>query len=111
MRRAHAYLPQTTDAVVVLGLEIEAARRRRRMSAEELAERSGISPATLRRVERGDPTVAIGIVFEAAGLVGIELFGVNPADLPALVRRNQDRLALLPARLRTAADPHNAFRP
>jgi hypothetical protein len=54
-------------------------------------------------VERGDTSVAVGTVFELAGLVGIDLFGTPPSDLGALVRREEERLALLPARVRSSS--------
>ncbi len=100
-RRTYSYLPQTIDAAQVLGLQIAAARRRRRRTATDLAERAGIDTKTLRRVERGDPTVAIGTYFEVAGLVGVALFGTEPAQLPALRERLTDQLALLPSRVTT----------
>lgn len=109
MQRNRAYLAQTTDALAVLGLEIAGARRRRRMTMVELAERAGVTRVTLRNVERGDPGVAVGTMFEVAGLVGIDLFGVRPTELPALVRRSQDRLALLPARVRDTSTLDNDF--
>lgn len=107
MRRAHTYSPQTLDAARVLGLEIARARRERRWTLSELAERAGVSPLTLRNVERGAPTVAIGIVFELATVLGINLFGAAPAQLPELVARGRDRLALLPARVRQPSEPVN----
>ena len=101
MRRAHSYSPQTRTAVEVLGLEIARARRARRWTQAELAERAGISENTLRSIERGSPTATIGVVFELAALLGIELFGAGPEELPALVAQARDRLALLPSRVRT----------
>jgi transcriptional regulator with XRE-family HTH domain len=105
MRRAHTYSPATLDAVAVLGLRIAAARRERRWTAAELADRAGVSLNTLRNVERGAPTVAMGVAFELATLLGIELFGTESAQLPDLLSRHQDRLALLPARVRTRHEP------
>jgi transcriptional regulator with XRE-family HTH domain len=105
MRQAHTYTPQTLDAAKVLGIEIARARRKRRWTTAELASRAGISTGTLLRVERGDPTVSIGIVFEAATLLGIQLFGANRNELAALVARGQERLALLPARIREPDGP------
>jgi len=99
MRRTYTYLPQTLDAARVLGLQIAAARRRRRMTAKDLAERAHIDKKTLHKAERGDPTVALGTMFELAGLVGVSLFAPDPADLPPIVRREEDRLALLPSRV------------
>lgn len=101
MRKAHSYSARTLDVARVLGLEIARARRARRWSQAALAERAGVSINTLRSVERGSPTVAIGIVFELASLLGIDLLGAAPADLPGLVSRGQDRLALLPSRVRS----------
>lgn len=101
MRKARTYTPQTREAVRVLGLGIARARRARRWTQAELAERAGISDSTLRSIERGSPTATIGVVFELASLLGIDLFGAGPEDLSALVAQGRDRLALLPARIRT----------
>ncbi len=48
-----------------LGDDLALARRRRRISTASMAERIQVSVATLRRMERGDPTVAIGTVARA----------------------------------------------
>lgn len=99
-RRTHTYSPQTLDAAEVLGLEVARVRRERRWTVAELAVRAGISAFTLRKVERGHPSVALGTAFEVATLLGIQLFGADRAELSALVDRGRDRLALLPARVR-----------
>ncbi|MEZ5233535.1 MAG: helix-turn-helix transcriptional regulator [Acidimicrobiales bacterium] len=101
-RRAHAHTPATMQLVAALGLEIARGRRARRLTAAELAERAGISRSTLHAVEHGSPTVAIGVVFEVAGLVGIDLFGAGPAGAASLLEAGRTRLALLPVRVRTA---------
>jgi transcriptional regulator with XRE-family HTH domain len=100
MRHTHTYSPQTLDAAKVLGLDIAAARRELRWTAVDLAERAGISTITLRRVERGDPTVALGTAFELATLLGVRLFVVDQSELPRLIERGKGRLALLPSRVR-----------
>ena len=110
MRRSYTYLPQTLDATRVLGLQIAVARRTRRTTAKDLAERAHIDQKTLRKIEQGDPTVALGTAFEVATLVGVDLFGVDPTSLPAIVRREQDRVALLPSRVvRRRGDADNDF--
>jgi hypothetical protein len=43
----------------------------------------------------------MGVVFELASLLGIDLFGAGSEELPALVAQGRDRLALLPSRVRT----------
>jgi transcriptional regulator with XRE-family HTH domain len=101
----HAYSPQTRDATRVLGLQIAIARRARRWTESELAGRAGVSRATLRGVEQGAPTVAIGTVFEIATLVGVQLFGADAESLSAIAERERDRLALLPRRVRETSEP------
>lgn len=44
-----------------MGEQIKLARLRRQLSTELVAERAGISRATLWNVEKGSPSVAIGI--------------------------------------------------
>jgi transcriptional regulator with XRE-family HTH domain len=46
-------------AITQLGEDVSRARRRRRLSRASLAERSGVSEATLKRLERGDGAVAL----------------------------------------------------
>jgi transcriptional regulator with XRE-family HTH domain len=97
VRRSHTYSPQTLDAARVLGLRIAEGRRRRRWTQAELSERAGISKVTLRNAEHGEPTVAVGVMFELAVLVGVELYGLPLGGLRDLAARERDRLALLPA--------------
>lgn len=100
MRSKHTWSRPASEAAQVLGLEVARARRERRWTAAELAERAGITAVTLRKVERGDPTVSLGIAFEVATLVGVRLFGVERSALADLVERGQNRLALFPASVR-----------
>lgn len=43
-----------------VGRDISDARRRRRITIELMAERAGVSRATIGKIERGDPTTSIG---------------------------------------------------
>lgn len=54
-------LPKIQRLLTEMGENIKLARLRRDISAELLAERAGISRATLHNVEKGSPSVAIGI--------------------------------------------------
>lgn len=97
--------PQARDAARLLGLQVATARRRRRWTAERLAEQAGISPVTLRKVERGDPSVALGTALEAAVLVGVPLFGASaPGRIREQAARAADQLALLPERAHPVDD-------
>jgi transcriptional regulator with XRE-family HTH domain len=52
-------------ALGLLGRNLALARRRRRISTQSMAERLQISTATLRRLERGEPTLAVGTLAKA----------------------------------------------
>ena len=56
-KKAVTVLPTTLDILIKMGEQIKLARLRRNLSVE----RAGISRATLWKVEKGDPSVAIGI--------------------------------------------------
>ena len=99
------YSAQTLAAAEALGLEIAQARRAQRWTVADLAERAGISVVTLRNIERGAPTVALGSAFEVATLVGLDLFGQDAEGLQAMAQRGRERLELLPARVRDRFRP------
>jgi len=54
-------MPGTIEILEIMGSQIKMARLRRRISAELAAERAGISRTTLWAVEKGSPSVSIGI--------------------------------------------------
>ncbi len=60
-KKAVTVLPSTEIILNTMGEQIKLARLRRQLSAELIAERAGISRATLWSVEKGSPSVAIGI--------------------------------------------------
>jgi len=99
--RAHPYSSPTRAGVRLLGAEIARERKRAAVTAADLAERARISLVTLRKIERGEPSVAIGTVFEVAVLLGIDLFG-TPEQVRDRTGRAQELLELLPRRVRLA---------
>ncbi|WP_419918482.1 helix-turn-helix transcriptional regulator [Candidatus Poriferisocius sp.] len=90
----------TMEALRLLGDRVRLARRERRWTVEDLAARVGVSPVTIRKVEKGDPTVALGTAFEAAALVGVALFDEDPARRTLEAEYVVARLAVLPAAVR-----------
>ena len=60
-KRSITVSPKTAEILEQMGEQIKLARLRRRLSTELVAERAGISRATLWNVEKGSPSVAIGI--------------------------------------------------
>jgi transcriptional regulator with XRE-family HTH domain len=110
MNRHRLYSRETIEAAQLLGAQVALSRRERRWSARELAERAGITQPTLRKVERGDPTVSLGVAFEVATLVGVPLFHEDPTRLSLDLDRTRGRVAVLPQRVRVPADgTHDDF--
>lgn len=60
-KAAYNILPGTEEILRTMGEQIKLARLRRSLPAELVAERAGISRASLWKVEKGDPSVAMGI--------------------------------------------------
>ena len=52
-------LPETEKILEQMGLQIKYARLRRKLTSELVAERAGISRATLVSIEKGSPSVAM----------------------------------------------------
>lgn len=100
MPHARTYSRPTQEALALMGGQIRLARKQRRMSEAELAERIGIARSTLQLIEKGSPKAEIGLVFEAAHLVGVPLFVPAPSALAAQIARVEDKLALLPHSIR-----------
>ena len=59
-KKSIVLLPETLNILKQMGLQIKYARLRRKISAEIVAERAGISRATLCAIEKGSPSVAMG---------------------------------------------------
>lgn len=101
MVKQRTYSKYTQEAALLLGKQIQLARKQRKWSEKNLAERIGISRATLQKIERGEMTCAIGLVFEAATLVGINLFEQDRLPLSMNIEQTNDKIALLPQRIQS----------
>lgn len=89
----------TRAVCAALGSEVARGRRERRWSQAELAERVGVSLGTVRAVEKGSPSVTLGVALEAAVVLGIDLLG-GSATVATRTADNRRALALLPQRVR-----------
>jgi transcriptional regulator with XRE-family HTH domain len=65
-------LPATTELLSRFGERLRLARLRRRLTARQVAERSGMSPMTLRSLERGGSGVTMGAYLAVMQVLGIE---------------------------------------
>jgi len=109
MSLARTYSTLTLEAARLLGARIRLARREHRWTVEELADRVGVGHVTMRKIERGDPTVGLGIAFEAAALAGVPLFHEDASRRRLEAARIDDRLAVLPQRVRQPAQIDDDF--
>lgn len=96
MPRPRTYSKYVGEAAALLGKQVKLGRKRRKWSEHNLADRAGISRATLQKIEKGELSCAIGLVFEVAALVGVKLFNADSPSLATHLERADDKLALLP---------------
>lgn len=84
--------PADNASLTRLGARLRDARKQQKVSAVAASEAAGISRVTLHRIERGEPSVAIGAWAAAAGALGLSLgledadSGTDAAPLPQRIR-------------------------
>ena len=101
MSRHRTYSKSTLEASVLLGEQIRLGRKQRKWTEQNLADRAGVSRATLQKIEKGATTCAIGLVFETAMLVGVNLFNKDNSPLKNNIEQTRYKIALLPQRIQT----------
>jgi ribosome-binding protein aMBF1 (putative translation factor) len=94
------YSRYSRDAAALLGALIREARNERKLTAQDLANRAGISRGLLQRIEKGNLKCEIGAVFEVATIVGITLFEADGSALARHMRQTKEKLALMPKSVR-----------
>jgi transcriptional regulator with XRE-family HTH domain len=73
MKREKYAMPiRLTKILSVMGEDIKLARLRRKLSAEQVAERAGISRPTLWQIEQGLPSVSMGYYAMVLFVLGLE---------------------------------------
>ncbi len=88
--RKTVLLPSTQKILKELGENLKLARLRRKLRAEQVAERAGISRATLWNVEKGAPSVAMGIYCQVLFVLGLDKDLLKVAADDVLGRKLQD---------------------
>ncbi len=97
--------PQTRRALSKLGQDLATARRKRHFTIAMMVERMGVATNTYRRLEKGDPTVAMGAYAMALFVLG---FGTALGDV---IDPKRDDVGLqldearLPKRVRVKRSP------
>ena len=98
--KTRTYSRYSTDAALLLGRLIRLGRKERKMTAQEVAERAGISRGTVQRIEAGNLKCEIGLIFEVAVIVGVNLFDSDISALGRSIESTSDKIALLPKSIR-----------
>jgi transcriptional regulator with XRE-family HTH domain len=82
--------PSVLKQLAAFGERLRLARVRRKLATELFAERLGVSRETLRRLEKGDPTIAIGTYMRALRVLGLDQDIDSLAKDDELGRKLQD---------------------
>jgi DNA-binding XRE family transcriptional regulator len=62
--------PKVRRSLAKLGLDLATARKKRSLTTAMMAERLGVAKSTYLRVEKGDPTVSMGVYAMALFVLG-----------------------------------------
>lgn len=95
----HALPPACAAAVRRLGADLGTSRKRRKQSLKDWAARLQVSIPTLMKMEKGDPTVSMGVYATA-------LWMINRQDALAAAADPKEDLGALEADIREAMQRH-----
>lgn len=96
-KKTSPLLPSVDELLQQFGERLRLARLRRRLPAKQVAERAGMSPMTLRSLERGGSGVTMGAYLAVMQVLGME------TDIDLLARADPVGRELQDSRLRPTA--------
>ncbi|HUC81009.1 MAG TPA: helix-turn-helix transcriptional regulator, partial [Flavisolibacter sp.] len=64
--------PKHQQLLEKMGENIKLARKRRRLTTVQVAERAGIDRSTLHEIEKGAPSVSLGAYFNTLRVMGLQ---------------------------------------
>jgi len=89
-KRTATLFPKQKAVLVQLGENIRLAAKRRKLTQTQMAERTGLSKPTLRKIERGDGSVSIGHYLLVLAVLGLADDMAKVARDDELGRKLQD---------------------
>lgn len=90
--------PKINKLLTRLGENIKLARLRRKLSADQVSERANISRPTLLAIEKGKPTVSMGLYLQVLFVLGLADDILKIANDDELGRKLQDAKLILKER-------------
>ncbi len=91
-------LPKNKKLLQAVGENIKLARLRRKLTMDQVSERAGISRPTLSSLEKGSPSISLGIVLQVLLVLGLEKDILLLADDDVLGRKIQDAALMVKER-------------
>ncbi len=89
-KRSASVFPKNQEALSLLGENIKLACKRRGYSQSLIAERTGLSRLTIRKIEQGNSTVSIGHYVAVLSVLGLVEDFAKVASDDELGRKLQD---------------------
>ncbi|MAZ28207.1 MAG: transcriptional regulator [Cytophagaceae bacterium] len=89
-RNSIILLPKNKKLLQAVGENIKLARLRRKLTMDQVSERAGISRPTLSSLEKGSPSISLGIILQVLLVLGLEKDILLLAKDDTLGRKIQD---------------------
>ena len=89
-RRKQILFPKYQKILEKLGENIKLARKRRKLTTIQVAERADINRSTLTEIEKGNPSVSMGAYFNTLRVFGLQDDFLKLADDDEYGRKLQD---------------------
>jgi len=90
MKTSVLLYPKTKHILETVGYQIKLARLRRKISAQLLADRAGISRATVWQIEKGESSVSVGAYLKCLECLGLAESFLRVAEDDPVGRMYQD---------------------
>lgn len=71
-KRSQAIFPKYASLLGQMGEQIKLARKRRKLTTIQVAERAGVARSTLYMIEKGESSVAFGAYFNVLRVLGLQ---------------------------------------
>ena len=89
-RKKQVLFPKYQKITGQVGENIKLARKRRKLTTIQVAERAGIDRSTLYEIEKGNPSVSMGAYFNTLRVLGLQDDFLKLAADDAFGRKLQD---------------------